>query len=78
MDHPGIVHRLTHVLSEEGVNVVSLDTSVGQAPTTGTPMFTLVLDAQIPSSVDLSELRERLLAVGEEENIDLEFEAVDG
>ena len=37
-------------------------------------MFTLVLDAQIPSSVDLSELRERLLAVSEEEDIDLEFE----
>ncbi len=78
MDHPGIVHRLTHVLSEEGVNVLSLDTSVEQAPTTGTPMFTLVLDAKIPSSVDLSALRNRLIAVGDEENIDLEFEEVDG
>lgn len=74
MDHPGIVHRLTHVLSEAGVNVVNLDTSVGQAPTTGTPTFSLVLDAHVPSTVDLPDLRERLSAVGEEEDIDLEFE----
>ncbi len=75
MDHPGIVHRLTHVLSEAGVNVVSLDTTVSQAPTTGTPMFSLVLDAQIPAKVDVPGLRLRLLAVAEEEDIDLEFEA---
>lgn len=74
MDHPGIVHRLTHVLSREGVNVVNLETSVSQAPTTGTPMFSLVLDAQIPADVDLPGLRERLVEVGEEEDIDLEFE----
>ncbi len=77
MDHPGIVHKLTRVLAEEGVNVQSLDTAVNPAPTTGTPMFSLVLDAEVPSSVDLAVLRGRLLRLGEEEGIDLEFEEGD-
>ena len=77
MDHPGIVHKLTRFLAEEGVNVQSLDTTVNPAPTTGTPMFSLVLDAEVPSSVDLADFRGRLLRLGEEESIDLEFEAGD-
>ena len=74
MDHPGIVHKITRLLADREVNVLSLDTQVDLAPTTGTPMFSLVLQAEVPPNVDLADLQAQLLRLSEEEGIDLEFE----
>jgi glycine cleavage system regulatory protein len=75
MDHPGIVHKLTRVLSEHGVNVVRLDTSLSNAPVTGTPVFSLDLEAEVPAGVPVKALRGRLERLAEAENIDLELRA---
>ena len=77
MDHPGIVHRLTRILSEHQINVVQLHTSLTPAPGTGTPIFTLELDAEVPASLTLADLRRRLEDAAREENLDLELRAVD-
>jgi glycine cleavage system transcriptional repressor len=75
MDHPGIVHKVTRVLSEQGVNVVRLDTSLSNAPVTGTPVFSLELEAEVPAGVPVKALRGRLERLAEAENIDLEIRA---
>lgn len=76
MDHPGIVHRLTRILAESGVNVARLDTSISNAPVSGTPIFSIDLEAEVPASVPVSALRTRLIQAAETENIDLEMKAM--
>ena len=75
MDHPGIVHRVTHVLSQNRVNISRLDTFLSNAPVTGTPVFALQIEAEVPTSVSVATLKAQLQEVAESENIDLEMHA---
>ena len=76
MDHPGIVHRITHVLAQHGVNVASLETRLSNAPVTGAPIFSLEMEAQVPADLPIARLRETLRQLSDAENIDLEMRAV--
>lgn len=78
LDHPGIVHRITHLLSRHRVNVARLDTRLGHAPVTGTRVFSLDLEAQVPADVSVSALRGELATLAESENIDIELRPAEG
>jgi glycine cleavage system transcriptional repressor len=75
MDHPGIVHRVSKLLAQRGVNVAKLDTHLGFAPTTGTPVFSLSMEVQVPAQLPIAGLRGELETLAEEENLDLELRA---
>jgi glycine cleavage system transcriptional repressor len=75
MDHPGIVHKVSRLLSRHGVNVVRLDTRLSNAPVSGTPVFALELEAQVPATVPVPKLRTELEALAEAESIDIELHA---
>lgn len=75
MDHPGIVHKVSHILSQYRVNVARLDTSLCFAPVTGAPIFSLEIEAEVPGDVPVAALRGQLLHLAEDENIDLEMKA---
>jgi glycine cleavage system transcriptional repressor len=77
MDHPGIVHKVTHMLAENRVNVARLDTSLSNAPVSGTPIFSLQMEVEVPASLSVSSLRAKLQQVAEAENIDLELRAAE-
>lgn len=77
MDHPGIVHKVTHVLAQNGINVARLDTSLCNAPVTGTPVFSLEIEVEVPAHVSAMSLRAQLQEVAEAEDIDLELKALD-
>lgn len=77
IDHPGIVHKVTSVLARRGVNVARLDTSLANAPVTGTPIFSLDVELEVPASVPIATLRTELQEVAERENIDLDLRAKD-
>ena len=74
VDRPGIVHGVAGVLARRGINVASLDSRVSYAPLSGTPMFLLEAELQIPSEVALSELRRELGSICDEENLDFVLE----
>ncbi len=74
LDHPGIVHRITGILRDRGVNVASLDTSLNQAPITGAPIFSLEMEVQVPVDQAVNELQAELQAAAAEENIDIIFQ----
>lgn len=73
MDHPGIVHKLTQVLLEYQVNVARLDTTLSNAPVSGTPVFSIEMETEVPADVPVAALRGHLARFAEAENIDLEF-----
>lgn len=75
-DRPGIVLRISEILARRAINVASLESRLSYAPLSGTPMFVLEAELQVPSEVALAELRRELGAQCDEENLDLSLESV--
>jgi glycine cleavage system transcriptional repressor len=75
VDRPGIVARVTAVLAARRINVAALDSRVTYAPLSGTPLFQLEAQLQVPSEVALTALRSQLARVCDEENLDYQLEA---
>jgi glycine cleavage system transcriptional repressor len=78
MDHPGVVHQISAVLTSLGVNIESMETRTYSAPVSGTPLFQLEAELAVPARTNINQLRERLDEVQREENIDIEFAAIKG
>lgn len=74
LDRPGIVHVVTDLLAKRAVNVASLESRLTFAPDSGTPLFVLDAELQVPSGVVLEELRRELAALCQDENLDLAFD----
>jgi glycine cleavage system transcriptional repressor len=78
MDHPGIVYRLSGVLSNLGINIESMETKTYSAPVSGTPIFSLEADLSVPTKTNVNSLRQRFAEIQKEENIDIELSLVHG
>lgn len=76
MDHPGIVYQISGLLSSLGVNIESMETKSYSAPVSGTPLFQLEADLAVPVRTNIYQLRERFADLQREENIDIEFTAI--
>lgn len=76
MDRTGIVFRFTELLARHGVNIDNLETEASNAPVTGTPMFRMGLEAEIPASVKVKKLRAELAELCDELNMDFTLEAL--
>jgi glycine cleavage system transcriptional repressor len=75
VDRPGIVAAVSKVLVGHGINVASLESRLQYAPESGTPMFVLSAELQVPSEVALSSLRRDIAAVCDDESLDYVLEA---
>ena len=56
-DHPGIVHGVSSTLAALGVNIVDLSTRVGGDDR---PIYSMVMEVELPPGVDGGELEARL------------------
>lgn len=77
-DHEGIISAVSRCLSRLGVNIVSASTSSHPAPISGTPLFQMDMEVDVPRSLNLTELRNMLDQVAAEENADIELSPVEG
>ena len=75
MDHPGVVYRISGVLSGLGVNIESMETKTYSAPVSGTPIFQLEANIAVPTRTNINQLRQRFSEIQREENIDIELTA---
>jgi glycine cleavage system regulatory protein len=73
-DRPGIVHDVSRILAERGLNVEELETEVASAAMSGDPMFTARARLRGPASTSLADLRTRLESLGGELMLDLAVE----
>ena len=78
MDHPGIVYRISGVLTSMGVNIESMETKTYSAPVSGTPIFELEAHLAVPTKTNVNQLRERFNEIQREENIDIDLAAAKG
>lgn len=58
LDHPGIVHRIAGFFSQRGINIRELETQTRPAAHTGTPVFSLQIEIEVPPEAAIPELRE--------------------
>lgn len=76
MDHPGLVQSVAHVLRELDVNIESAETTLQQAPITGTPLFEMELVVAVPAGMPVARLRDAVGAACDELNIDWQLTAL--
>ena len=73
MDHAGIVHKVTHLLRSFGINISSLETARTNAPITGTPIFSVNAQIELPTRVSVPKLRTAIAELCEQLNADAEL-----
>ena len=61
------------VVSAIGRDVEEMETSVANAPITGTPLFSMRSRVQVPPDLSLRRLRSKLTDVGDAIDVDLEI-----
>lgn len=70
-DREGIVRDIARALSGRGVNVEELDTGRESAPMSGELLFHAHALLHVPESVDVSQLRKSLEAIGDDLMVDV-------
>ena len=73
MDHPGIVYAVASFFSSRNINIHSLDTVTERAPHTGTPIFSLSMEIEIPPSARIAALRDDFFGFCDDRDLDAEF-----
>jgi glycine cleavage system transcriptional repressor len=75
MDHPGIVQKVVHILHTHDVNIQTLNTQVIRAPLSGSPLFDLTLEADVPVDKPIATVKAELSDLAIEMNLDLNFKS---
>jgi glycine cleavage system transcriptional repressor len=71
VDHAGIVFRICQMLADRGVNIVDMKTQRILSPESGTPLFEMDMDINVPRTISEQGLRDDLHRLGNELVIDL-------
>ena len=74
LDQPGIIHKISDLLREQGVNIEELSARQESAPFAGTPLFLMEMRLTIPPTVSISALRTKLTTLCDTLNCDVDFE----
>jgi glycine cleavage system transcriptional repressor len=77
-DHEGIIHKVSQKVAGFGINIESMETNVVKAPISGTPLFTLSAVIFVPPDQTHYDWHEKLQAVGDELNVDIEVMSYKG
>lgn len=78
LDNPGIVHEIARFFGDKQINIEEMHTGTYAAAHTGTPMFSLEMTVNIPSSVSLASLKDEFVGFCDDKNLDASIEALRG
>jgi glycine cleavage system transcriptional repressor len=77
-DHEGIIHKVASYLSERGINIESMETGVGHAPVSATPLFTMSAIVAVPPALAGEKWEAALQDKGDLLNVDIRVSALEG
>jgi glycine cleavage system regulatory protein len=72
-DRKGIVFQVSGALREHQINVLELETRITSAPMSGDPMFEMDAKVHIPTTSNLSSLKDCLEDISHDLGIDIEI-----
>jgi len=67
----GIVHRVSRLLADHGINIADMQTKATPSPESGTPIFTMKILLEVPAEISAKDLLGKLNRLGEELAIDI-------
>lgn len=73
-DRPGIVRELSSALAARNINVCEMNTAVFSAAMTAELLFEATTEIQVPVTLDLNELTEKLDDIANDLDIDINLE----
>ena len=76
-DQPGIVHKVTAVLSRLDVNIETFVTRITAEPHSGAPLFHMDASLRLPEGRDAGEVQAALEGISAEVMVDLALTAAD-
>jgi glycine cleavage system transcriptional repressor len=71
VDHAGIVFKVCRLLADHGINIADMETHRVLSAESGTPLFDMDIDLEVPRSISEQGLREDLHHLANELMIDL-------
>lgn len=72
-NHEGIIHEISEHLSEQGINIESVDTNVVPAPMSGAPLFTMEAIVVVPPDLPKNKWQDELEEAADQLNVDLDI-----
>lgn len=74
VDHPGIVHDVSHALATLGVSIETLETATSSAPMSGETLFTAEAVLALPRGLSTDEVTEVLEKLAHQLMVDIDVE----
>ena len=71
-NHEGIIHEIAEHLSQQGINIESINTEIVPAPMSGAPLFTMEAIVVVPPDLPRSKWQDKLEEVADRLNVELE------
>ncbi|WP_413110902.1 glycine cleavage system protein R [Thaumasiovibrio sp. DFM-14] len=71
-DRPGIIQQVSQLLSQNGINICQLKSKTESAPNWGYPLFYAQFQINLPTEIDIDDLKDQLESIADDLTIDLE------
>ena len=71
MDQAGIVYKISRYLADQGINIIDLKSKRQFMPQSGTALYSMSIQVQIPKSVSLDQFDKGLSKIGDELNVEI-------
>jgi len=75
VDRAGIVAKIARCLADHAVTIAELATQSRPEPESGTPIYTMHMELDVPEQTDAAVLDRRLQAIGEDLQVDVTLSA---
>ena len=75
-DHEGIVHKVSSFLHDQSINIQNVDTTVVNAPVSGTPLFQMKAKVLVPPTLSTDALSKSLNDIARQESVDIELRPI--
>jgi len=76
LDRAGIVFRISQLLADRGINIADMKTHTQPSPDTGTPVFNMKMQLEVPRDLDVEEIDKELNAIGDQLAVDIQISPV--
>jgi glycine cleavage system transcriptional repressor len=74
LDQAGIVYKVSRYLAGKEINIANLDSSISSAPESGTTIYSMDMQIQVPEGASLDEFSDGLDQIAADLNVEITLE----
>lgn len=76
LDQAGIVYKVSRYLADKEINIANLDSSISSAPESGTAIYSMDLQIQVPEGASLDEFSDGLDQIAADLNVEITIDKI--